>query len=64
MIKAMNRPKCKECNHRRSNTCTLVYYDDGKPYVIASASAFEGIDRLAFKTAPHWCPLKKESEDR
>lgn len=56
----MNKPKCKACKHRRSNTCTLVHYDDGKPYVIASASAFEGIDRLAFKTAPHWCPLKED----
>lgn len=53
-------PKCKDCNHRRSNTCTLMHYDDGKPYVIAPASAFYGScgNRLAIKTSPRWCPLK------
>lgn len=53
-------PKCKECNHRRSNTCALMHYDDGKPYVIAPASAFADScgNRLAIKTSPRWCPLR------
>lgn len=64
----MVKPKCICCEYREKNTCTLIHYENGKPYVIGSASAFDGKygNRLAIKSSPRWCPKrldKREDEE-